>query len=384
MSFDTTNTNSGCKGGVITLLPKMLNKELLPLACRHHVAELTLKHCYELKGDVSQSDKLDNFKIFREKFNSKLESCEEIIYRNVLHVPDLAKLTQPWRQSMLDFCLNCLNAKQPRGDYVELLELVILFLGGDTKIGIKFRRAGSISRARWMARAIYVLKIWMVNIDIKNIDQKLMDHFEKLALFITKCYVKYWYSLNDAIKAPRVDLEFWRTISSFDFPEYAETAARSFEKHLWYLSPRLIALAMFDDLVTHEEKRELKQAYLKAVDSDCALNRKKMKVDVPTRATKISLTDSLASFVTADTKDFFKIMTISTDFMLKNVQDWEGDEGYIVGKKRAASLQVTNDVAERGVKLISDFNQKATRDPAQQEYMLQVIESHRQRYPKKW
>lgn len=199
MSFDTTNTNSGCKGGVITLLQKRLNKTLLPLACRHHVAELVLKHCYELQGDISQSDKLDNFKIFQEQYNVMLESCEEIEYRSVVQIPRLEKLTKPWRQHVLDFCMTCMSEKQPRGDYVELLELVVLFLGGDTITGIKFRRAGSISRARWMAKAIYILKIWMVNLQVKNIDRKLMCHFEKMALFISKCYVKYWFSLNDAV-----------------------------------------------------------------------------------------------------------------------------------------------------------------------------------------
>lgn len=200
MSFDTTNANSGSKGGIITLLPKLLKKPLLALACRHHVTELVLKHCYELEGDVSQSDKLDNFKKFQDQFNSRLESCEEISYRSVLHVAKLDQLTKPWRQNILDFCLASMKVKQPRGDYLELLELVVLFLGGDTQDGIKFRRAGSVSRARWMARAIYILKIWMVNLNVDNIDLNLMNHFEKLALFISKCYVKYWFSLDNAVR----------------------------------------------------------------------------------------------------------------------------------------------------------------------------------------
>lgn len=42
---------------------------------------------------------------------------------------------------------------------------------------------------------------------------------------------------------------------------------------------------------------------------------------------------------------------------------------------------VTNDVAERGVKLVADFNEKSTKDPLQQQYMLQVIEKHRRENP---
>ena len=199
MSFDTTNTNSGCRNGVITRLPEMLGKKLLPLACRHHVAELVLKHCFEMKGDKSQSDKLDKFKRFQEEFNAKLNSGETLKHRNVLSVPRLNKITASWRQSVIEFCSNQLIEKQPRGDYIELLELVVLFLGGNLPKNVKFRKAGSISRARWMARAIYVLKIWMNHGNFKICDEELMGHYETLCIFISKCYVRYWFSLNNPV-----------------------------------------------------------------------------------------------------------------------------------------------------------------------------------------
>lgn len=199
MSFDTTNTNSGCRNGVITRLPVMLDKKLLSLACRHHVAELVLKHCFEMKGDTSQSDKLDKFKRFQEEYNGKMDSGEILKHRNVTTVPLLDELTSPWRQKAIEFCLKQLTQRHPRGDYVELLELVLLFLGGDTRKGIKFRRAGSISRARWMARAIYVLKMWLLYDHFDNFDGEIMDHYEILCVFISKIYVQYWFSLNNPV-----------------------------------------------------------------------------------------------------------------------------------------------------------------------------------------
>lgn len=147
---------------------------------------------------------------------------------------------------------------------------------------------------------------------------------------------------------------------------------------MWYLSPRLIALAFFDDAVGADEKKEMKKAYLTAQRSG------RTNSIVPNRAVKITMSDTLASFVTVDTKEFFEVMKISTEFMHRNERDWEQEESYKEGKIRSASLQVTNDVAERGVKLISDINNRTTRDPTQQAYLLQVVESHRKRYPKKW
>lgn len=43
MSFDTTSSNTGAKRGACTLLETKLGKQLLHLACRHHVFELVLE-----------------------------------------------------------------------------------------------------------------------------------------------------------------------------------------------------------------------------------------------------------------------------------------------------------------------------------------------------
>ena len=47
----------------------------------------------------------------------------------------------------------------------------------------------------------------------------------------------------------------------------------------------------------------------------------------------------------------------------------------------AARLRVTNDTAERGVKLISDFIGHITTSDFELQELLQVVEAHRQRYP---
>ena len=43
-------------------------------------------------------------------------------------------------------------------------------------------------------------------------------------------------------------------------------------------------------------------------------------------------------------------------------------------------LRVTNDTAERGVKLIQDYAQTVKSDEAQRQALLQVVEHHRQNY----
>jgi len=65
--FDTTATNSGCIKGSCVLLEKKLCKELLHLACRHHVHELVL--------EAVATDLLGESKDPRLPFFAKLESA---------------------------------------------------------------------------------------------------------------------------------------------------------------------------------------------------------------------------------------------------------------------------------------------------------------------
>ena len=53
LGFDTTSSNTGINRGACTILQQLLNKQLLWLACRHHVMELVLGAAFtELFGDT--------------------------------------------------------------------------------------------------------------------------------------------------------------------------------------------------------------------------------------------------------------------------------------------------------------------------------------------
>jgi hypothetical protein len=57
--------------------------------------------------------------------------------------------------------------------------------------------------------------------------------------------------------------------------------------------------------------------------------------------------------------------------------DWELFEDYRDLKAFVCGLEVVNDSAERGVKMICDFKDIVDNEE-QQQYLLQVIEKHRQ------
>ena len=72
------------------------------------------------------------------------------------------------------------NATWPREDYRELLELVVIFLGGVAKrvrsndvadVDISIRKPGAIHRARFMASCLYLLKICLYSKQFKSLQK---------------------------------------------------------------------------------------------------------------------------------------------------------------------------------------------------------------------
>jgi len=49
-------------------------------------------------------------------------------------------------------------------------------------------------------------------------------------------------------------------------------------------------------------------------------------------------------------------------------------------KEIARSVKVVNDLAERGVALVQEFNSSLTRNEEQKQYLLQVVEQHRRQF----
>ncbi|CAH2089533.1 unnamed protein product [Euphydryas editha] len=69
--------------------------------------------------------------------------------------------------SAISFAEQQLNDYQLHDDYKELLTLTIIFLGAVPNKRISFRAPAGLHRARWMAKAIYCVKLFMVREQFK-------------------------------------------------------------------------------------------------------------------------------------------------------------------------------------------------------------------------
>ena len=130
MVFDTTASNTGIYKGSGSIFEKMVGKALLWLGCRHHIPELHIKHASEVLRGPSKGPDDPLFKRFQEIFeNLQIEN------RTTWEWPEDSN---DWRHQRATSVLSWADkhmqeATWPREDYRELLELVVMFLGGVVK-----------------------------------------------------------------------------------------------------------------------------------------------------------------------------------------------------------------------------------------------------------
>lgn len=145
--------------------------------------------------------------------------------------------------------------QQPRDDYREFLELVLIFLGATPTSGIRFMTPGPMHRARWMAKAIYAITVYLFKGRL-ILTAKEKYGLQKLCLFIALVYVKCWYNAPKGVCAPRNDIEFIQILADYKkvLKDVADAAMSKCSSHLWYLSEELVMFALFDDGVAAETK----------------------------------------------------------------------------------------------------------------------------------
>ena len=106
MCFDTTASNTGCKGGVCIKLEAELGNDHLSLACRHHVSEIVLEKVFSLH-DSARSPKLELFSHFRD-FCLQIDQAK---YRTAMDDKDAAQRVTEIRDDVITFALQQLSTE---------------------------------------------------------------------------------------------------------------------------------------------------------------------------------------------------------------------------------------------------------------------------------
>ncbi|KAI5751469.1 hypothetical protein M8J77_007769 [Diaphorina citri] len=381
MCFDTTTSNTGRLNGACTILEQMLDKELFYFACRHHILEVLLRGVFDGKLGSTTGPHPDLLKKIEKAWPNidKTKYDLGISNKNVeKHITSqfITDITADFKSKLAEF--------QPRDDYKELLELVLVFIGTLDGREVGFKTPGAISHARWMAKAIYCLKIYLFRGQFQ-LTVKELSALEAICIFLVRIYCQAWFNSPKAHMAPYQDLKLLERLIEFQDidKEIAERGLVKFSNHLWYFNSELVALALFDPTLPPEEKSRLPEKIIATAGSDeneqehsriikPIMQRQQMEELVRT---------GLSSLITKETIRFLDRFDIETSFLKEPPTGWLENSHYNEGLRIVKSLKVVNDCAERGVKLITDFNKLLTKDEDQKQFVLQVVAECRKLYP---
>ena len=382
--FDTTASNTGVWKGATTRIEKMLGKAILWLACRHHIAELFIKHANIAVRGNSTAPEDPLFTKFRKTFS--------VIDRDAREVwvwPD----DGDWRyQRALDVLTwadyHMREGTWPREDYRELLELVVIFLGGVVKrmqygsynvITSPIRKPGACHRARFMASCLYLLKIYFYSAQFVELTPEQVSEVAIMAEYIALIHAPYFLKSPLAISAPRQDRDLWVDLLQYEKcftddsvqAEMITAVQENFLTHLWYLTEELVVFGLFDSNLSDHERKSMANQLLLCPRADSFSPAKPvfntdLMTDQPT----------LDSFIGPRSWILFHKLSASGLWLNKDVEEWPEDEEYKRIETFLHDLKVVNDLAERCVGAVQTYRNMA-KDSVHRDEILLVASDHR-------
>ncbi|KAF0769546.1 Uncharacterized protein FWK35_00005096, partial [Aphis craccivora] len=260
-------------------------------------------------------------------------------------IPIFKKFQQAWPEIDLKKYETGIN------DVVVKSILTVIFLGENPPNGIFFHYPGAFHHARWMSKAIYSLKIYK-RMHFEIYKHGLDQWFSTFFVCRDTPVENHWFRCPAAINASYNDFIFFFKFIEYPDKAISNTATHKFCGHLWYLAPESIAISFFDFRVPTEIKIKMVKALKSTQNNDDTIN----KIVLSKEDIKTLIKKKLHEFVSPEIVNFFSRFKISTDFIGFHPDSWKDREDYKKGINILTELSVINDVAERVVKLIQEYN----------------------------
>lgn len=351
LCFDTTAVNTGQHTGACVTLERKLDRNLLWLACRHHMLEVLLSDVFGVCLAVSTGPEILIFKHFR------------TIWPQL--VKDVPVTSQPLilvSEDTVQFIRQQLAEHHIREDYLELLQLAGRCVG--INIEAALRRPGAMHRARWMAKAIYCLKMLLLyngNEQTLKLTGRQLRGLQRFGRFVCLVYLEAWYTCRSAADAPFNDIKLQMQIRDYDDTELVRVGLKMLKRHSWYVSPEMATAVLFSDKVDDAMKSQL-------VSTMTNERGPHLVTSLPQTVADLQISTS-----------FFATAQLDSSFLTQPVNQWTDNDAYTTALNFVTNLACVNDCAERGIALIQQFNASTT-DEEQRQYLLQVVDQHRKKF----
>jgi len=318
------------------------------------MAELLVSWVFgSLRGSRQVAPEDTTFKDFREHW----KQTKEHAYSSIEDDPAVSNAVADIAEDLIVFLRHQLRAWQPRGEYKMMILLALVILGDPTvNISPNLNELPPVSHARWMVKVIYIFLMYLYrrNYQPPRGSPYIPTSISLCVVFALRVYLRYFLEAQNQFAAPRYDLELMRELQLFSEynSEVAAEVSRKRLNHLSYLSEQWIAVALFDNCVSVDQKNNIRQNI--NTRPSIPENAKQYQLREVSRIYDMQLED----FATRGTLDFFDILGVDSSFLARDAAGWEEDESYLAAKDAAKGLTVVNDPAERAVAQLKHNNRK--------------------------
>ena len=371
--FDTTNTNSGWKSGVVVRLEEFLDRRIIHVYCRHHVFELMVKDVVGVCLGPSTAPEELSYKFLITNWKS--------INTNVREEFQISRKTKHELQDVIDYATKTLNEVKLKDDYEEALRLTLIVLGSPPQNqSFKVCPPGSISHARWMAKLLCEFKIVMFRsqlIELGLITKEEASKHHQLVLFLIFFYVKPWMTSTQSRDAPINDLELINLLRNIPshllknqsmFKSMGDAMLAKLEDHLWYLSEELVFLSLFSEKLDDPMKNKCRKAMINAYEEDLGHITGKLVTPV------IDNVKSVEKLFGKESWRLLRLCGIEGKSFLENpAYTWKDCSDFKIMQNIVSNFVVVNDVAARAVLLAKMIQNKLTRNPESKQALVNIV-----------
>lgn len=266
---DTTNTNFGIEEGAMYHLQRNMDRPLLEIPCGHHVEQLPPPAVAEAVSGRESSGPTDPLLAkWKAGWNLVQEALDDpdVIYRTFDWEAEAGTERGRMAKEVLQWARKAKRDMQfSRGDYLDTLNLLLLFLG--EKFECNMPRPCAVSKARFLQIGLYYLQMFLLS-DMPIVQQILtqeeLREVEIMADFVALHNVAYMLQAKFGERSPRLTLTAIHNLRCIREEQnlVATTALQKREGHLNWLSPELVIFALFDDEVEREERQAMAEKLL--------------------------------------------------------------------------------------------------------------------------
>ena len=257
----------------------------------------------------------------------------------------------------------------------ELPTLALRLLGVMPPFPFSFKKPGPCHKARFMAFCLFVLKMLLL-IRQLDLDEWTQEGLVRLGIFFAIIYIPHFLKASVGADAAFNDISLYKQLVSFidmDGP-IATAALEVLGRHGWYTAEETVPFCLFSNKLSNDQKSRVAARILSYNTPESVTLGKPTFQELEDKT-------ELHDLVGPKSYALFTILGTDYDWLRQKPEDWDNCPDYLEMREFVRTVKVTNDAAERGVKMITDYSKILTKDNELRRKLLQGVEMSRKIHP---